>query len=59
MLDNLLKYWHRMEFFAPCWPVREKEFINLSEKPAPWPEPPEQESLPSYDIYLLYEIYYL
>jgi len=35
MCDNILKYWYVMEFLEPCWPVNEKEDIDLNQS-IPW-----------------------
>ncbi|MCL2253894.1 MAG: AAA domain-containing protein [Lachnospiraceae bacterium] len=53
MLDNLLKYWHSLEFFQPSWPIDEKKDINLHKKDLPWLcEENHPDKQVSYNVYL-------
>lgn len=52
MLEKILDYWYRLEFFNPCWPVKVREDANLLKKDLPW-ETPQMDSTKqiTYDVY--------
>ncbi len=53
MFNNLLDYWHALEFFSPCWPVKPKEDLDLKTEPLPWPSKDANPRIRfSYDVYL-------
>lgn len=52
MYGSLLNYWYALEFFEPCYPVKEGEDYNLMRDPLPWTVPyTDERSLPNYEIY--------
>lgn len=53
MYQSLLDYWYALEFFEPCYPIKESEDCNLIQKQPPWETPhTDEKTLPNYEIYM-------
>lgn len=52
MINNILNYWYKIEYFTPCWPVDIKKDINLNKVKLPWLKEQKNEKIRySYDLY--------
>lgn len=52
MINNILNYWYKIEYFTPCWPVDFKKDINLNKVELPWLKEQKNEKIKlSYDLY--------
>ncbi len=52
MINDILNYWYKIEFFTPCWPVNTKKDINLNIMELPWLKEQSNEKIRfSYDLY--------
>ncbi len=52
MINDILNYWYKIEFFSPCWPVDTKKDLNLEKVELPWLTKQTNEKIKfSYDIY--------
>lgn len=53
MYQSLLDYWYALEFFEPCYPIKEYKDRNLAKKQLPWEKPhTDVKTLPHYEIYM-------
>lgn len=51
MINNILKYWYKQEFFIPCWPIRRGD-CDLTKNNPPWFVPQtDPKKFNSYDVY--------
>ncbi len=52
MINDILNYWYKIEYFTPCWPVDTKKDINLNKVELPWLKEQNNEKIRlSYDLY--------
>ncbi len=52
MINDILNYWYKIEYFIPCWPVDIKKDINLNKVDLPWLKEQKNEKIRlSYDLY--------
>lgn len=52
MINDILNYWYKIEYFTPCWPVDIKKDINLNKVKLPWLKEQKNEKIRlSYDLY--------
>lgn len=52
MINDILNYWYKIEYFTPCWPVDTKKDINLNKVELPWLKEQKNEKIRlSYDLY--------
>lgn len=52
MINDILNYWYKIEYFTPCWPVDTKKDINLNKVELPWLKKQKNEKIRlSYDLY--------
>lgn len=52
MINNILNYWYKIEYFTPCWPIDTKKDINLKKVELPWLKEQTNEKIRlSYDLY--------
>ena len=52
MINDILNYWYKIEYFTPCWPVDVKKDINLNKVKLPWlKEQKNEKTRLSYDLY--------
>ena len=52
MINDILNYWYKIEYFTPCWPVDIKKDINLNKVKLPWLNEQKNEKIRlTYDLY--------
>lgn len=52
MINDILNYWYKIEYFTPCWPVDIKKDINLNKIELPWLKEQKNEKIRlTYDLY--------
>ena len=52
IINDILNYWYKIEFFTPYWPVDTKKDINLNKMELPWLKEQSNEKIRlSYDLY--------
>ena len=51
-MNNIINYWHDLEFFNPCWPINFSKDINLEKERLPWPKTDSNNIHTSFDIYI-------
>lgn len=52
MINDILNYWYKIEYFTPCWPVDIKKDINLNKVELPWLKEQKNEKIRfTYDLY--------
>lgn len=52
MINNILNYWYRTEYFTPCWPVNTEKDTDLNKNEIPWfKNSSDHDTKLSYDLY--------
>lgn len=52
IISRILTYWHQLEFYNPCWPIKSQD-IDLSKNTIPWLQPQRNPKIrASYDVYI-------
>lgn len=52
MINDILNYWYKIEYFTPCWPVDIKTDFNLNKNDLPWVKEQTNKKVKlTYDLY--------
>lgn len=52
MINDILNFWYKIEYFTPCWPVNVKKDVNLKNDELPWlNKEKDNRKLLTYDLY--------